>query len=154
MFAMSVKFEQQACITCVKLGKLLTETFEMLHVAFKEQSLRWTKVFEWPAHFKASRMSLDEGHSGGPSTSKPHKNVEKFVNSSMKTINKQSMTCVGIGYRTCQEILTENIRFVSSCCKIFPLALVIGSKAAACWCVPWASGNFEPLMILLSSLGL
>jgi hypothetical protein len=44
---MDGKIEQYSCIKlCVKLGKSITETLEMLHYAFGEHSLSWTVVFE------------------------------------------------------------------------------------------------------------
>jgi hypothetical protein len=47
---MDVKIEQCVCIKfCIKLGKSITETLEMLH----EASLSQTAVFEWHSRFKA-----------------------------------------------------------------------------------------------------
>jgi hypothetical protein len=36
----------------MKLGKSATETLEILHGAFGEDSLSRTAVFEWHSHFK------------------------------------------------------------------------------------------------------
>jgi hypothetical protein len=45
---MDGKIKQHVCIKfCVKLGKSVTETLEMLHEAFGEHSLSQTGVFEW-----------------------------------------------------------------------------------------------------------
>jgi hypothetical protein len=50
-------------------------------------------VFEWHSRFKAGRVSVeDDEHSGVPSTSKRTENVEKFENSSTKTVAEQSMS--------------------------------------------------------------
>jgi hypothetical protein len=50
---MDGKIEQRVCNKfCVKLGKSTTETLEMLHEAFGEQSLSWTAIFEWHSCFK------------------------------------------------------------------------------------------------------
>jgi hypothetical protein len=47
------KIEQQICIKfCVKLGKSVTETLDMLHDAYGEHSLSWTEVFEWHLRLK------------------------------------------------------------------------------------------------------
>jgi hypothetical protein len=77
----------------MKLGKSATKTLEMLPEAFGEHSLNQTVVSEWHSHFKASRVSVgDDEHSWQPSTSKMTENVEKFENSSTKTVTKQSMS--------------------------------------------------------------
>jgi hypothetical protein len=53
--ALDYKIKQRVCIKfCVKLGKSVTETLEMLREAFGEHSLSWTVVFEWHSRFKAN----------------------------------------------------------------------------------------------------
>jgi hypothetical protein len=67
------------------------ETLEMLGEAFGEHSLSRTAVSEWHSRFKVSRVSVESDESSGqPSTSKTTENVEKFKNSSMKTVAEQS----------------------------------------------------------------
>jgi hypothetical protein len=72
------KIEQRVCIKfCVKVGKSVTETLEMLLEAFGEHSLSRTVVFEWHSHFKAGPVSVeDDERSGQPGTSKTTENVE------------------------------------------------------------------------------
>jgi hypothetical protein len=56
---MDGKIEQHVCIRfCMKLGKSVTETPEMLHEAFGEHSLSWTAVFEWHSRFKAGQLKM------------------------------------------------------------------------------------------------
>jgi hypothetical protein len=51
--AMDGKIEQCVCIKfCMKLGKSATETLEMFHEAFGEQSLSLTVVFEYKTYSK------------------------------------------------------------------------------------------------------
>jgi hypothetical protein len=51
---MDGNIEQHVCIKfCMKLGKPITETAEMLREAFGEHSLSQTTVFEWHSCFKA-----------------------------------------------------------------------------------------------------
>jgi hypothetical protein len=90
---MDGKTEQRVCIKfCVKLGKSATDTLEMLCEAFGEHSLSRAVVFKWHSLFKADRVLVEEEeHSGQPSTSKTTENVEKFKNSSTKTVTEQSM---------------------------------------------------------------
>jgi hypothetical protein len=75
--AMDDKIEQHVCIKfCVKLGKSVTETLEMLRKAFGEHSLSQTVFFEWHSSFKTSQVSAeDDEHSGQPNTSKMTENV-------------------------------------------------------------------------------
>jgi hypothetical protein len=49
----------------VKLGKSTTETPEMLHEAFGENSLSRTEVLEWHSRFKAGRVSVEDGVRSG-----------------------------------------------------------------------------------------
>jgi hypothetical protein len=78
--AMNGKIKQCVYIKfCVKLGKFITKTLEMLREAFGKQSLSRTAVFEWHSCFKASRVSVeDDKPSRQPSTSKTTENVEKI----------------------------------------------------------------------------
>jgi hypothetical protein len=66
LYAMDGKIEQHVCIKfCVKLGKSITKTLEMLHETFGEHSLSRTADFEWHSRFKADQVSVeDDDHSG------------------------------------------------------------------------------------------
>jgi len=56
-----------------------TETHEMLQMAFKEESLSRTQVFDWFARFKSGEMSVeDHPHSERPPTSRTDENIEKI----------------------------------------------------------------------------
>ena len=63
---------------CVKIGKSVTETFEMLKITFGEEAMCRTQTYEWWKRFKEGRTSVDEDpRSGRPSTSKTDDNVVK-----------------------------------------------------------------------------
>jgi len=65
---MSVFHEQRIC---VKIGKSVTETFEMLKLAFGEETTCRTQMYEWWKRFKEGRTLVDDDPcSGWPSTSK------------------------------------------------------------------------------------
>ena len=70
--------EQRANIKfCMKLGKSEAETFEMIRHAYGNEAMSRARCFEWHAHFKRGRTSLeDDERSGRPSTSSMPKNVE------------------------------------------------------------------------------
>ncbi|MGR0317612.1 hypothetical protein [Klebsiella pneumoniae] len=53
---MNVKEEQRVCVKfCVKLGKMFTETFQMLQVAFGDECLSRSRCHEWYKRFKEGR---------------------------------------------------------------------------------------------------
>jgi len=50
---MSVFQEQRICVKfCVKIGKSVTKTFEMLKIAFGEEAMCRTQMYEWWKRFK------------------------------------------------------------------------------------------------------
>jgi len=62
----------------VKIGKSVTETFEMLKIAFREEAMDKTQTYEWWKRFKEGRTSVDDDpRSGRPSMSKTDENVAK-----------------------------------------------------------------------------
>ena len=76
---MSVFHEQRICVKlCVKTGKSVTGTFEMLKIAIGEEPICRTQMYEWWKRFKEGRTSVDDDpRSGRPSTSKTDDNVAK-----------------------------------------------------------------------------
>jgi hypothetical protein len=53
----------------VKIGKSVTETFEMLKIAFREDAMCRTQTYKWWKRFKEGRTLVDDDpHSGWPST--------------------------------------------------------------------------------------
>jgi hypothetical protein len=64
---------------CVKLGKSATETNDMIKLAYKDEAMSRTRVFEWYSQFKNGREEVeDEQRAGRPSTSKTEDNVTKI----------------------------------------------------------------------------
>ena len=77
---MSVFQEQRICVKfCVKIGKSVTETFEMLKIAFGEEAMCRTQTYEWWKRFKEGQTSVvdDDARLGWPSMSKTDNNVAK-----------------------------------------------------------------------------
>ena len=55
----------------MKIGKSVTETFEMLKIALREEAKCRTQMYEWWKRFKEGRTLVDDDlRSGRPSTSK------------------------------------------------------------------------------------
>jgi hypothetical protein len=77
----------------VKLGKSAAETSEMLREAFGEHSLSRREVFQLHSRLKAGGVSTeDDERSMRSSISKSTENVDKFENSSTKTVAEQTMS--------------------------------------------------------------
>jgi len=74
---MSVFHEERICAKFFgKMGKSVTEKFEMLKIAFREEATGRTQTYEWWERFKEGRSSVDDDpRSGRPSTSKTDDNV-------------------------------------------------------------------------------
>ena len=63
---MSVFYEQRICVKfCVKIGKFVPETFEMLKIAFGEEAMCRTQTYEWWKRFKEGRTSVDDDPRSG-----------------------------------------------------------------------------------------
>jgi hypothetical protein len=67
---MDVLKKQRVCIkVCQNLGKMATETYEMLQQAFGKTALSRSKTSESYSRFKNGRTSIDDDpHTGWPST--------------------------------------------------------------------------------------
>jgi hypothetical protein len=76
---MNVFHKQRICVKfCVKIEKSVTETFDMLKIAFGEEAMCRTQTYGWWKRFKEGRTSVDDDpRSGWPSTSKTDDNVVK-----------------------------------------------------------------------------
>ena len=62
--------EQRACIKFyLKLGKTVTEYYEMLKTAFGEQAMGRSQTFQWFSRFKAGRISTDDDECSGRTVS-------------------------------------------------------------------------------------
>jgi hypothetical protein len=71
----------------VKIGKYVTETFEMLKIAFREEAICRTQTYRWWKRLKGGRTSVDDDpRSGRPSTSKIDDNIANFVKSSVQIV--------------------------------------------------------------------
>jgi hypothetical protein len=90
---MDGKIKECVCIKfCMELCKSTAKILEILREPFGGHSLCLTAVFEWHSLYKASQVSVEDNEgSVRPSTSRMTENVEKFENSSTKSIAEQSM---------------------------------------------------------------
>ncbi|GFY07319.1 protein GVQW3 [Trichonephila clavipes] len=68
---MCENMDQRICIKfCFKLGKMGTETYEMMKTAFGDEAISRARVFEWFRRIKEGRQSVNsDPRSGRPSIS-------------------------------------------------------------------------------------
>ena len=124
--------EQRVCIKfCVRLGKTGSETFEMLKQAFGDSCMSRSRTFGWFGRFKNGGTSTaNDDRSGQPSmATTPSKvaQVRAAVNQDRRTIRNLCAE-VGIGYRSCLRILTEQLNMHRIAAKFVPRVLTQDQK--------------------------
>ena len=130
---MCVFHEQRICVKfCVKIGKSVTETFEMLKIAFREEAMGRTQTYEWLKRFTEGRTSNDnDPRSGRPSTSKTDDNVanvREVIGSNRRLTVREVAEKVSISKTVCHEILTENFGMHRIAAKFVPRLLTEDQK--------------------------
>ncbi|XP_026818412.1 protein GVQW3-like isoform X2 [Rhopalosiphum maidis] len=77
---MSENTEQRVCIKfCHKLGKTATETYQMLLLAYGDETMSHARVFEWFKRFKEGRTTVEsDEREGRPSTSRNEEMIQKI----------------------------------------------------------------------------
>ena len=125
--------EQRACIKFyLKLGKTVTEYYEMLKTAFGEQAMGRSQTFQWFSRLKAGRISTeDDERSGRPVSSSTPEMIERVPQiireDRRRTIDEVSMLA-GISHGTCHKILTEDLKMRRVASKFLPRLLSIDQK--------------------------
>jgi len=127
--------EQRVCIKfCVSLGTTGSETFEILKQAFGDSCMSRSRTFEWFGRFKNGRTSTANDHrSGRPSTAKSPSKVEHLraaVNRDRRRTIHDLCVEVGIGYGSCQRILTEHLNMHRNATKFVPRVLTHDLKVS------------------------
>jgi len=130
---MSVFHEQRICVkSCVKIGNSVTETFEMLKIAFREEAMCRTQMYEWWKRFKEGRTSVHvDPRLGQPSTSKTEDNVAKVcevIRSNRCLTVREVAEEVSISKTVCHEILTKNLGMHRIAAKFVPRLLMDDQK--------------------------
>jgi hypothetical protein len=114
------------------LEKSVTETFEMLKIAFGEETMCRTQMYELWKRFKEGRTSVDDDpHSGRPSTSKTDDNVAKVrevIRSNCRLTVREVAEEVSISKTVCREILTKNLGMHHIAAKFVPCLLTDNQK--------------------------
>ena len=124
---------QRVCIKfCVRLCKMGNENFEMLKQAFGDPCMSRSRTFEWFGRFKNGRTSnANDDRSGLPSTATTPSNLEEVravVNKDCRRTTHGLCAEVGIGYGSCQRILTEQLNMHRIAAKFVPRVLTQDQK--------------------------
>jgi len=120
--------EQRTCLKfCFLLGKIPTESLEMLQEAFKEQVLSCARVFEWFSRFKKGDLSIeDQPRSGRPSSSRNDKNIAKIhekLNEDRRYTIDELSEVTGVSWSSVQRILTKDLGMRHVASKLVPRLL-------------------------------
>jgi len=136
---MSVFHKQRICVKfCVKIGKSVTETFEMLKTAFREEAMGRTQTYEWWKRFKEGRTSVDDDpRLGRPSTSKTDDNVAKVrevIRSDRRLTVREVGEEVSTSKTVSHEILTKNLgRRIDGCSNMTTRPHIHRSLSVTSW---------------------
>jgi hypothetical protein len=108
---MDQRKEQSVCIKiCANLRKIVTETLTMIQQDFGCQILSHTQLFQWHARFETGCTSVDDDeHTGRPTSCTIPETVARIqglvCQDRHQTVHNITEG-VGIGYGTCQQVLT------------------------------------------------
>jgi len=129
---MDQRKEQRVCIKfCANLGKSATETLKMIQQGFGDQSLSRTVVFQWHAQFKTSRTSVDNEHTGRPTsctTPETVARIQELIRQDRRWTICDIAEEVEVGYGTCQWVLTEELGMHHVAAKFVPRILTADQK--------------------------
>jgi len=117
---------------CVKLGKSVTETYELLKKVYGDECLSRTQVFEWFKRFKEGREEIgDDQRPRRPSTSKTDANIEKvgeIVLQNRRMSIRAVAELINIDKETVRQILHNNFNMKKVCSKMVPILLTPEQK--------------------------
>ena len=117
---------------CANLGKSAMETLTTIQQDFGDKSLSHTQVFQWHTLFKTGRISVDDDeHTGRPTSCTTPETVAWIQQLACQdpcwTIRNIADE-VGIGYGTCQRVLTEELGMHRVVAKFVPRILTADRK--------------------------
>ena len=107
------------------------ETLKMIQQGFWDQSLSRTQVFQWHTRFKTGRTSVDDEHTGRPTSCTTPETVARIQE--LIRQNRSRTICdiaeeLEFGYGTCQRVLTEELGMHRVAAKFVPRILTDDQK--------------------------
>jgi hypothetical protein len=104
----------------------------MIEQAFRDQSLGRARVFQWHARSKTGRTSVDDDeHTGRPTsrtTPETVARIQELVRQDRRRTIHDIAEEMGIGYGTCQRVLTEELGMHLVAAKLVPQILTADQK--------------------------
>jgi len=104
----------------------------MIQQAFGDHSLSRTRVFQWHVRFKTGRTSVDDDeHTGRPTsctTPETVTRIQELVCQDRRRTIHDIAEEVGIGYGTCQWVMTEELSMHRVAAKFVPSILAADQK--------------------------
>jgi len=130
---MDQRKEQRVCIkVCANLGKSATETLTMIQQAFGDQTLSRAQVFQWHTRFMTGRRSVDDDEHTGRirSFTAPEivARIQELPLQDQRRTIRDIAEELGIGYRKCQRVLTEELGTHRVAAKFVPRILTADQK--------------------------
>jgi len=104
----------------------------MIQQGFGDQSLSRTQVFQWHTRFKTSRTSVDDNeHTWRPTsytTPETVARIQELTRQDRRMTIRDIVEEVGVGYGTCQWVLTEELGMHRVAAKFVPRILTADQK--------------------------
>jgi len=108
------------------------ETLKMIQQGFGDQSLSRTQVFQWHTQFKTGHTSVDDDkHTGRPTsctTTETVARIQQLIHQDQCQTICDIAEGVGVGYGTCQQVLTEEMGMHHVAAKFVPRILISDQK--------------------------
>lgn len=125
---MSENTEQRVCIKfCHKLGKTATETYQMLLLAYGDETMSRARVFEWFKRFKEGRTTVEsDEREGRPSTSRNEEMIQKIrtaIRGNRRLTIMELSNEFQISFGSVQTILTTDLDMRRVAAKFVPKLL-------------------------------
>jgi hypothetical protein len=118
---MDRKVERANVKFCVKLGKSVMETLNVLQQAYGEEAMRCTQCFEWHRRSKGRRTSLKTTSNleDLPQASHPQivEQIRELVYADHQRMINDIADFAGVSYGSVQTI---RIKHVVCCCQVCP----------------------------------
>ena len=147
------KLTNKGCASNSEIGKTGSETFEILKQAFGDSCMRRRRTSGWFGRFENGRSSTaNDDPSGRPRKATNPSKVEQVGRLSTRIVVVPHDLCaeVGIGYGTCQQILTEQLNMHRNAAK-FVLRVMTqdlkDSRVAICQELKETVINVPPLLL-------
>lgn len=117
---------------CVRMGKSVKKTLQILRQAYGDATMRHDQCFEWKYRFNSGKTSVEDGkRSGRPQTSTTLENVlkvEELIREDRCRTIDELCEIVGTAHAQCQAIIAEDLKMQRVAAKFVPRLLTANQK--------------------------